>query len=179
MGRTLEGVRLRRVWTSMLYRCHNAGAANFPYYGGRGIYVCEAWRASFKVFLADMGPRSEGLSIDRIDNDRGYDCGHCADCHARGAPANCRWTDQKTQMRNTRRSVRITVDGERLSLAEAAKRLGVSRQAICNRRRAGWTAERVAMTRGAVAASHVRQARRCKVCRVTGHNRTTCTRKAA
>lgn len=79
------------VYMEMLARCHRPVHKRFADYGGRGITVCERWRADFWAFVADMGERPDGLSIDRIDNDKGY------------FPANCRWANQSTQSKNRRR----------------------------------------------------------------------------
>ncbi len=79
-------------WLSMNTRCNNPNNPNYPFYGGRGITICDRWR-SFDLFLKDMGERpSLSLSLDRINNDLGY------------SPDNCRWADQKTQVRNSRRA---------------------------------------------------------------------------
>jgi hypothetical protein len=75
----------------MISRCHNSTHAAFKNYGARGIAVCERWRNSFENFFADMGPRPTGLSIDRIDNDRGYE------------PDNCRWATSEEQNGNQQR----------------------------------------------------------------------------
>lgn len=83
---------LYRTWYAMKARCNDPRHHAFYRYGGRGIDVCEAWASDFTAFARDMGPRPPNTSIDRIDNSRGY------------SPDNCRWTDAKTQVRNSRTS---------------------------------------------------------------------------
>lgn len=120
---------------SLLGRCLNPNDPTYHKYGGRGITVCQRWQESFENFLEDMGRRpSDKHSIDRINNDGGYHCGKCNDCHARGVlETNCRWATRKTQCRNRSTSLRITYNGETRTLVEWAEILGIPRSTLSDR----------------------------------------------
>ena len=82
-------------WSAMRARVAATSGERFENYGKRGITCCERW-ASFENFLADMGPRPEGRTLDRINNDGNYE------------PGNCRWATASQQVTNRRRLPRRT-----------------------------------------------------------------------
>jgi len=77
-----------RSWRQMKRRCLDPKSIRYARYGGRGITVCERWLHSFPNFLADMGPKPAGFTIERLNNDLGY------------FPENCIWADNRTQAKN-------------------------------------------------------------------------------
>ena len=79
-----------KSWQAMIARCTNPKHPHYKHYGGRGIKICEAWLKSFPAFLADVGERPDGLTLDRKDNEGNYE------------PGNCRWATVLEQNRNRR-----------------------------------------------------------------------------
>lgn len=126
----------------MIARCENPRNKRYADWGGRGIKVCERWH-EFANFLADMGEKPDELSIDRIDNSGNYE------------PGNCRWATRKEQNNNRRRirtrgpdsrSRFFELNGERMILADWARRTGVPASTILVRLSRGWSVERALST---------------------------------
>lgn len=93
-GNSRKGRRTREYisWASMKDRCLNERFREWKYWGGRGITIHLEWVVSFETFLRDMGPRPEGTSLDRINNEGNYE------------PGNCRWATPKEQVANQRKN---------------------------------------------------------------------------
>jgi hypothetical protein len=126
-------------WQSMMTRCYNDKVASFKDYGGRGIKVCARYRESAASLIEDIGPRSSGMTIDRIDTNGNYSCGRCEECLTNGWILNVRWATRLQQNRNQRDLNYLEIEGERLCLSEWAERAGLPRNTIITRVRLGWT----------------------------------------
>jgi hypothetical protein len=98
-----------RLWKSMKNRCFNVNNKSYLDYGGRGITVCERW-LKFENFFADMGERPQGKSLDRINNNGGYE------------PSNCRWATSKQQVHNRRPQPAIRRVSNDVLIAECRRR---------------------------------------------------------
>lgn len=114
-----------RTWQSIKERCERPSTHRYPAYGAKGITVCKQWSESFAVFFADMGPRPEGTSIDRVDNDRGYE------------PDNCRWATNIEQQRNRRNNCIVTFQGQRMTAAEFCEKNGIPHSCVTRYRKKG------------------------------------------
>lgn len=118
------------AWRMMIARCHNPNHPAYPNYGGRGITVCDRWRASFYDFQRDMGPKpTPKHELDRTDNDAGY------------SPENCRWVTRSENDRNRRSTVWVEFRGERRKVADLCEEYGIPRDTLAYRLRTGWTPE--------------------------------------
>jgi hypothetical protein len=128
---------LYSAWGAMLSRCSDPKVEEFRNYGARGITVCSRWRkgdgivGGFECFLADMGNRpSPQHSLDRIDNERGYD------------PDNCRWATRRQQNLNRRLTKKLRVCGADLIFIDACQIAGLSPKVVDARVRARWRIDR-------------------------------------
>lgn len=112
-------------WVSAIGRCHNKDSKDFHRYGAVGVTVCPEWRASFEAFLAHMGERPIGTTLDRIKNSGNYE------------PGNCRWATPTEQARNRRRSIYLPWKGQIRHLAEIATEMGITYGAAFMRHKRG------------------------------------------
>ena len=113
----LSRSRIYRIWRSMITRCEDQNSSGWVNYGGRGITICSEWanrKTGFINFLrwSITNGYSDNLSIDRIDNSKGY------------APNNCRWSNAVEQANNRRNSKKITFEDKEYTCAELARKLG-------------------------------------------------------
>lgn len=111
--------QLTLAWINMRQRCYNKNHPKYPDYGERGITVCKEWKNNKYCFIvwSLLHGFKTGLSIDRINVNRGY------------SPKNCRWIPLDEQLRNTRRNIIITHNGEKKCLSEWAREYGISKDA--------------------------------------------------
>ena len=125
------GTRVYGSWSAMIQRCTNQKATGYQNYGGRGVRVCERWRTSFENFLADMGERQPGTTLDRYPNKDGdYE------------PGNARWATATQQINNRRVTKIVNAFGETKPLAEWCRAKGFKRRLVEQRLGSGWSAER-------------------------------------
>lgn len=119
------------AWRSMIKRCHKKDHPAYHLYGGRGIKVSRHWINSFEAFLEDMGPRpTDKHSLDRINNDEGYNT------------KNCKWSTKKDQARNKRNNRIIEFRGESHTLVEWSEITGIDAPTISQRLKKGWTVKK-------------------------------------
>ena len=128
-----DRARLYVIWTDMLDRCRNPNSPAWRNYGGRGISVCDEWKADYAAFRswALRSGYGDGLSIDRIDNGKGYE------------PANCRWVPRSEQSRNRRTNILITIGGVTKLKTDWARGCGLADSGgIEQRLKRGWPLEK-------------------------------------
>lgn len=127
----MKHTRLYRTWLHIKTRCYNQKYSRYKDYGGRGIKVCDEWRNDFMNFYnwSMKNGYKENLTIDRIDNDKGY------------SPSNCRWQTNKQQCRNRRNNKMYTANGEAHCLAEWCEILNLSYSTVYARLSRDWPIE--------------------------------------
>jgi hypothetical protein len=128
MSRPLRGSPTYMSWASMRSRCSNPKQESSKYYLARGITVCQRW-TSFDNFLADMGERPIGSTLDRIDPNGNYE------------PSNCRWAPPSVQQNNRRNNRWITIGNETKTLSQWCKNIDIDPDLAWNRLRLNWTSE--------------------------------------
>lgn len=116
-------------WNAMRTRCYSSSDCSVRY-KEQGIKMCDRWFNDFWGFARDMGdPPGPGMSIDRIDNSKGYE------------PGNCRWVTRKEQQRNTTKNVHICVLGDTRTISEWSEISGICRSTISHRIKSGMSPE--------------------------------------
>lgn len=129
----LCGTTINRIYCGMKDRCYSKSASNYKNYGGRGIKICDEWLGengfiNFYHWAVENGFSDEKaenginrLSIDRIDNDKGY------------SPENCRWATPLQQQSNTRWNRWLEYKGERLTLSQTSRKYNINIHTLCHR----------------------------------------------
>ena len=128
---------LRHRFLGMMARCYKEDSVNYKYYGGRGITVCDEWKDNFDNFYSwsiENGFRKD-LSIDRIDNNKGY------------SPTNCKWATKEEQMYNRSMSVELTLDNKTMYMTEWSQELNIDKKTLSWRYRQGWSDEKILTTK--------------------------------
>ena len=124
----LSGTRLHRTWAHMKERCTNPNVRNYDAYGGRGITICNEW-LTFEAFAkwALSNGYADNLTIDRIDNNKGY------------SPDNCRWITQFEQASNKRSNHLFTINGVTDTITNWARYYHISPMLVFCRLNSGWS----------------------------------------
>lgn len=125
--------RYKKDWynsyRSMMSRCYNEKSANYKYYGGKGIGVCDEWHDFDNFDKWASATFVSGYSLDRIDNSKDY------------SPSNCRWATKSEQANNKTNTNYLTYNGETHTITEWAKITGINRSTLNNRYWRGWSVE--------------------------------------
>ena len=109
----MKNHHLYSVWKSMKERCNNPKTNRYKYYGLKGISVCARWN-KFSGFFADMGASySQGLTLDRLNNNKNY------------CKSNCKWSSPKEQARNRSSNIRIKFNNKVKILITWCEELGI------------------------------------------------------
>lgn len=121
----MKGTATYNSWCAMKQRCNYLGSEEYANYGGRGIKVCDRWNESFENFLADMGERPAGHTIERKDTNGHYE------------PSNCIWSTMEQQQRNRRSTILIERNGVTQCVKDWCAELGLNPDKVYGRIRRG------------------------------------------
>lgn len=134
-----RNTRLYNVWSKIICRCYFSSESKYGNYGGRGITMCKEWREDFCNFYKwalESGYKEEILpngknkwTIDRIDTNGNYE------------PSNCRWVTIQQQQNNRNTNIYCEINGEKLTLAETARKYNVDYRRFWARLKSGWSVE--------------------------------------
>ena len=129
----LSNDRIYGIWKNMISRCYRQKDIHYPAYGARGITVCDEWRNDSAAFFewAFANGYADNLTIERIDNDKGY------------CPENCTWIPKEEQPKNKRQNIMITYNGETMCAEDWAKETGIKANTIRWRYKQGWSVEKI------------------------------------
>lgn len=121
---------LHRSWANMKTRCSNKKVHNYKWYGGKGITVCSEWQkfCAFYEWAMKNGWK-EGLSLERLDNDRNY------------CPSNCTFIPRKHQQKNQSSNIRLTAFGKTQIISDWSRERGLPYEALRGRLKRGWSHE--------------------------------------
>lgn len=141
----MNNSRLENIYMNMKRRCYNPQHHNYERYGGRGITICDEWLnperdftigghptkgfISFRTWALENG-YADNLTIDRIDNNKGY------------SPINCRWVSIKVQNNNRSCCTAITYHGKTQNLTQWCEELGLNYRLVQMRLRRNWSVEK-------------------------------------
>ena len=131
--KTIGTDRLATIWRGMVSRCYSENNDSYPRYGAKGITVCESWKNDFKVFRswALKHGYNDSLTLDRIDNSKGYE------------PINCRWESYKKQANNRKNNVTITFKGITHTITEWSDLLDINAGRLYRRKYKGMSDEEI------------------------------------
>lgn len=128
--------RLYHIWCTMKARCLRETSNKYSRYGGRGITICDEWKNNFNAFYewAKQNGYEDDLSIDRINNDKGY------------YPENCRWATPEEQANNTAQNVYVEYNGIKTTISRMARLHNMKPSILSKRLKRGWSIERAIET---------------------------------
>lgn len=132
----MSKTRIYKEWAGMIQRCTNPKNTSYERYGAKGVTVCDEWLDDFMNFYnwAMANGYRDDLTIDRIDNEKGY------------SPDNCRWATEKEQAYNKKSNRNLTYKGKTMTMAEWAKVIGISSSSLFGRMKRGWSVEKALST---------------------------------